>query len=75
MTEQIGKEHEYWVKFDIERQGKAVTGISGVRIKVCRVLEKNIDAKFAINLCEDPLYPALCEYVKNNPLPPSKGGV
>ena len=61
----IGKESEFWVKFDVEQQGRA---LSGVRIKICRAMEKDRNAKFNISLAAHPLYPALVEYVKNNPL-------
>lgn len=60
----IGREREYWIQFDVEKQGRA---ISGTRIKLCRAMEKDMHASFAVNLCEDPMYHALCTYVKNNP--------
>lgn len=59
----IGKESEYWIKFDIEQKS-----LSGVRIKICRAMEKDRNAKFDVSLAAHPLYPALVEYVKANPL-------
>lgn len=61
----IGKEAEFWIKFDVEHNGKS---LSGVRIKICRAMEKNMAAGFDVSLASHPLYPALVEYVKNNPL-------
>lgn len=60
----IGKEREYWISFDVENSGRS---ISGVRVKLCRAMERDMNAKFRINLCEDPLYEALCKYVASNP--------
>lgn len=60
----IGEEREYWIQFDVEKGGKV---ISGTRIKISRSMEKDMHAKFSINLCEDPLYGALCTYVAANP--------
>ena len=64
----ITKDREYWLKFDIEKKGQKVIGISGVRVHIGRAMETDVNARFAITLCEDPLYPALVEYVKNNPM-------
>ncbi|CAB4157911.1 hypothetical protein UFOVP681_54 [uncultured Caudovirales phage] len=60
----IGKKREYWVNFNVENGGKA---ISGIRVEISRAMEKDINSKFAINLCDDPLYPALHRYVMDNP--------
>lgn len=65
----IGKKREYWVNFNIEKNGRA---ISSVRIEISRAIEKDMNSKFAINLCEDPLYHALHQYCMANP---PRGGV
>ena len=54
----------YSIKFDVEGNGKA---INAVQVKLFRHLERNMATAFHVNLADDPLYPALCEYVKNNP--------
>lgn len=64
----ITKDREYWLKFDIEKKGNKVIGISGVRVHIGRAMETDTNAKFDVSLAADPLYPALVEYVKNNPL-------
>lgn len=61
----IGKETEYWISFNIENNKKS---ISGVRVKICRALEKDMNASFKIDLCDHPLYPALVRYVEANPI-------
>lgn len=56
---------EYSIKFDVENGGKALNVIS---VTLTRSIERDVNKTFRIDLCDDPLYPALCEYVKNNPL-------
>lgn len=59
----IGKEREYWIKFDIDQQGRS---ISGVRVKLARAMERDMNAQFRVDLCDDPLFPALVEYIIGN---------
>ena len=55
----------YYVRFDVEKSGQI---LNGIRVRIDRKLHKNADDKeFSIDLVDDPLYPALAEYVRNNP--------
>ena len=65
----IGKVRTYCIQFDVEQSGKA---ISGTRVDLSRFMERDTNAEFNISLCADPLYPALCAYVKANPLEEAK---
>ncbi|MEM6577956.1 MAG: hypothetical protein AAF678_05645 [Pseudomonadota bacterium] len=55
----------YYVKFDVEKDGEI---LNGIRVRLDRKIHRSADDKrFSIDLADDPLYPALAEYVKNNP--------
>ena len=59
----IGKPREYHMAFNIENGGKA---ISGVKVTLVRFLEKDMNAKFNINLMDDPLFPAVFQNIASN---------
>lgn len=61
----MSDQKSYYVKFDVEKGGEL---LNGVRVRIDRKMHRNADDKvFAINLCDDPLYPALHKYVLDNP--------
>lgn len=61
----MADQKSYYVKFDVEKGGQV---LNGIRVRIDRKLHRNADDKeFNVDLANDPLYPALCEYVKNNP--------
>jgi len=59
----IGKARDYHMNFNIEQGGRS---ISGVKVTLSRFIEKDMNAKFNVNLMEDPLFPALLENVFAN---------
>ncbi len=59
----IGKPREYHMAFNIENGGKAITG---VKVTLARFIEKDMNARFNINIMEDPLFPAVFQNIMNN---------
>lgn len=59
----IGKPREYHMAFNIENGGKAITG---VKVTLVRFIEKDMNAKFNINLMDDPLFPAVFQNIASN---------
>lgn len=55
---------DYYIAFDTK---EAPGLIHATRISVGTELVRDPNKQFAINLCDDPLYSALVEYVKANP--------
>jgi len=55
---------DYYIAFDTK---EAPGLIQATRVSVGTELVRDMTKEFAINLCEDPLYPALVAYVKANP--------
>lgn len=54
----------YAVSMDTEEMAPHIVA---VEVTIKRHVERNVKANFRVDLCEDPLYPHLCEYVANNP--------
>jgi hypothetical protein len=55
----------YYIRFDTkEMEGVLVAW----RVDVSKEVIRDRNKPLAINLCEDPLYPALVHYVQNNPV-------
>lgn len=59
----IGKPREYHMSFNIENGGKAITG---VKVTLCRFIEKDMNAKFSLDLVCDPVFPALLQNILAN---------
>lgn len=55
---------DYYIAFDTK---EAPGLIQATRVSVGTELVRDPAKQFAINLCEDPLYPALVAYVRANP--------
>ena len=60
----MAKPKTYSIKFDVENGGKA---INAIQVVLTRHIERNLDTTFNIDLADDPLYPALYDYVTSNP--------
>lgn len=55
---------QYYISFDT----KEIPGaIKAVQVSLDNIIVVDQNKSFAINLCDDPLYPLLCRYVKANP--------
>lgn len=55
----------YHISFDVEKGGKA---INVIQVQLERVLYREADnVQFNVALCDDPLYPALVDYILSNP--------
>lgn len=59
---------KYCIKFDtLDKPGR----MEAVQVRLDKVFILPSDS-VRVDLCDDPLYPALVEYVKNNPGPTRK---
>lgn len=54
---------EYFISLDVEGSNL----INGVKVSISTEMITDMERKMRIDLCDDPLYAKLCEYVKNNP--------
>jgi hypothetical protein len=55
---------DYYISFDT----KEVPGmIKAVKVSLDTEIVSDMGKKFPINLVDDPLYLALCRYIRNNP--------
>lgn len=57
------KPREYYVSFTSE--GENI--VQGVKVTITSEMITDLDRKIRIDLSSDPLYSALCKYVRNNP--------
>lgn len=56
---------EYYIAFDTK---EIPNGLKATKVCLDSVLILDMEKKFNIALCNDPLYPALVKYVKANPV-------
>jgi hypothetical protein len=54
---------EYYIDFTTTKDNK----LEAVKITIEFVKIHDMDKELNIGLCDDPLYPELCRYVKDNP--------
>ena len=54
----------YYIAFDTKEMPGLIVA---TRIQLGKEIVRDQKKTFSINLCEDPLYPALCAYVAANP--------
>lgn len=55
---------DYYIEFKTK---EAPGLLMATRVSLATEFIRDMDRKLAINLADDPLYPALYQYVKNNP--------
>lgn len=56
---------DYYINFDTK---EIPNGIKATKVSLDSVLVLDKNKSFRIDLCDDPLYPILVKYVKDNPV-------
>ena len=56
----------YHIKFNTDIPAPGY--ITATKIILSKAVTKNKNTVFSVNLSDDPLYPDLVEYVRNNPI-------
>lgn len=60
---------DYYIAFDTKEISQ---GLRATKVTLDNVLVLDMTKQFRIDLCDDPLYPLLVEYVNANPIGRSK---